>query len=216
MKGAVGSLNAAVAGSILLFEALAQRDPNAMPSLPSQDAAANEGPVTDPANAAATSIAAGSELAAEPQRKGRKGLSTQPLEPDETTASAPPTRSVSTKPATPKSAPKPRVQKSSSTEFATAATPSPATKPAIRKPTTAKATHSKTAAAKTAAAKTATSKAAAAQVPSADPEPATPPKPRKGKRPTSGRATPSEPDPGTADDDLLPTDGATSDRTPHA
>ena len=31
MKGAVGSLNAAVAGSILLFEALAQRDPNATP-----------------------------------------------------------------------------------------------------------------------------------------------------------------------------------------
>jgi 23S rRNA (guanosine2251-2'-O)-methyltransferase len=31
MKGAVGSLNAAVAGSILLFEALAQRDAGAMP-----------------------------------------------------------------------------------------------------------------------------------------------------------------------------------------
>ncbi len=31
MKGAVGSLNAAVAGSVLLFEALAQRDPNATP-----------------------------------------------------------------------------------------------------------------------------------------------------------------------------------------
>ena len=31
MKGVVGSLNAAVAGSILLFEALAQRDPNATP-----------------------------------------------------------------------------------------------------------------------------------------------------------------------------------------
>jgi 23S rRNA (guanosine2251-2'-O)-methyltransferase len=36
MKGAVGSLNAAVAGSILLFEALAQRDPNATPSVVSQ------------------------------------------------------------------------------------------------------------------------------------------------------------------------------------
>ena len=31
MKGAVGSLNAAVAGSVLLFEALAQRDPDATP-----------------------------------------------------------------------------------------------------------------------------------------------------------------------------------------
>jgi hypothetical protein len=32
MKGAVGSLNAAVAGSILLFEALAQREPAAAPA----------------------------------------------------------------------------------------------------------------------------------------------------------------------------------------
>ena len=32
MKGAVGSLNAAVAGSILLFEALGQRDPGARPA----------------------------------------------------------------------------------------------------------------------------------------------------------------------------------------
>ena len=28
MRGAVGSLNAAVAGSVLLFEAVAQRDPD--------------------------------------------------------------------------------------------------------------------------------------------------------------------------------------------
>lgn len=36
MRGAVGSLNAAVAGSILLFEALGQRDPDARPSGPAQ------------------------------------------------------------------------------------------------------------------------------------------------------------------------------------
>ena len=41
MKGAVGSLNAAVAGSILLFEALAQRDPNAMPTVAAQPDGAN-------------------------------------------------------------------------------------------------------------------------------------------------------------------------------
>ena len=29
MRGAIGSLNAAVAGSVLLFEAVAQRDPTA-------------------------------------------------------------------------------------------------------------------------------------------------------------------------------------------
>lgn len=34
MKGVVGSLNAAVAGSVLLFEALAQRDPTATPAVP--------------------------------------------------------------------------------------------------------------------------------------------------------------------------------------
>jgi 23S rRNA (guanosine2251-2'-O)-methyltransferase len=32
MKGSIGSLNAAVAGSILLFEALGQRDPGARPA----------------------------------------------------------------------------------------------------------------------------------------------------------------------------------------
>jgi len=31
MRGSIGSLNAAVAGSILLFEALGQRDPGARP-----------------------------------------------------------------------------------------------------------------------------------------------------------------------------------------
>ena len=80
MKGAVGSLNAAVAGSILLFEALAQRDPNAMPTVAPQlpDAAHDEGampaattvePATPPAKrrsartprAAATGSAAGAE-----------------------------------------------------------------------------------------------------------------------------------------------------------
>jgi 23S rRNA (guanosine2251-2'-O)-methyltransferase len=214
MKGAVGSLNAAVAGSILLFEALAQRDPNAMPSAQSQDAAGPEGTVTDPADATAGSTGtAGSEpLAAEPPRKARKGLSTQAAEPDGTTGSAVSTAAPSTKPAMPKSTPKPRVRKRSSTEGATAATPKPATKPASRKRTTAKATDSKTAAARSATSKAATSKAAAAKASSADPEPTSAPavrtEPRKGKRPASGGATPSEPEPGTADDDLLPTDGA--------
>lgn len=39
MKGVVGSLNAAVAGSVLLFEALAQRDPTATPAVPEPPAA---------------------------------------------------------------------------------------------------------------------------------------------------------------------------------
>lgn len=39
MRGAIGSLNAAVAGSVLLFEALGQRDPDARPASPPGTAA---------------------------------------------------------------------------------------------------------------------------------------------------------------------------------
>ena len=190
MKGAVGSLNAAVAGSILLFEALAQRDPNAMPSLPSSDVAGSEGPVTDSGDAIAPSVgAAGTEpTAAEPRRKARKGLSTQPPEPDEPPSTAASTETTPTKPAAPKSP----VRKRSSTEPATAATPKPATKLASPKATAKKATAPKTATARSATAKPAGSKSATS----------------KARKPTTGRATPLEPDPPTADDDLLPTDGA--------
>ena len=38
MRGAIGSLNAAVAGSVLLFEAVAQRDPDARSSPPNRTA----------------------------------------------------------------------------------------------------------------------------------------------------------------------------------
>lgn len=46
MRGAIGSLNAAVAGSVLLFEALGQRDPDARPA---SRATAGPGPVADSA-----------------------------------------------------------------------------------------------------------------------------------------------------------------------
>ena len=45
MRGAIGSLNAAVAGSVLLFEALGQRDPEARPARPPETAA---GPAPTP------------------------------------------------------------------------------------------------------------------------------------------------------------------------
>jgi len=45
MRGAIGSLNAAVAGSVLLFEALGQRDPEARPARPPEAAA---GPALTP------------------------------------------------------------------------------------------------------------------------------------------------------------------------
>jgi 23S rRNA (guanosine2251-2'-O)-methyltransferase len=219
MKGAVGSLNAAVAGSILLFEALAQRDPNATPSLPSPDAADPDGPGADSGDAAALPIGTpGSEPLAAPARKARKGLSTQPPEPDETAAAALSTGIPSTKPAAPTSAPKSHAPKRSATEPAPAGTQKPTAKRASPKPTTAKASPAKASPAKAASAKSAASKAAAspkaatAKSAPADPELATAsaatPRPRKLKAPTSDGATPPAPDPGTVDDDLLPTDGA--------
>jgi 23S rRNA (guanosine2251-2'-O)-methyltransferase len=105
MKGAVGSLNAAVAGSILLFEALAQRDPNATPRVaPSlaeggEDQPAEPATKRRPAKAAKVSPATATppstsvdqtEPAPEgesagpaestPKPRRRKGLSTEPAD----------------------------------------------------------------------------------------------------------------------------------------
>ncbi|HUP53871.1 MAG TPA: 23S rRNA (guanosine(2251)-2'-O)-methyltransferase RlmB, partial [Methylomirabilota bacterium] len=96
MKGVVGSLNAAVAGSILLFEALAQRDPNAAPRAPLE--------LPD---------------VAEPKPRQRKGLSTEPAEPDQTTAVAEP--EVADPAAAPAAGRKPRARKAAAPK-ATAAT----------------------------------------------------------------------------------------------
>ncbi len=64
MKGAVGSLNAAVAGSVLLFEALAQRDPApTVGSPPASDSRAHAPaePVEEPAEAAGAAVDATAE-----------------------------------------------------------------------------------------------------------------------------------------------------------
>ena len=112
MKGAVGSLNAAVAGSILLFEALEQRDPNATPRVLPSLASGSEGEPAEPATkrspgkapkarTATTESVVQTEPVPEPtaaapaettpKRKARKGLSTEPAVdlptiPDETAA----------------------------------------------------------------------------------------------------------------------------------
>jgi hypothetical protein len=52
MKGAVGSLNAAVAGSILLFEALAQRDGTSVAPRPQATETAAAAPPPEPPPAA--------------------------------------------------------------------------------------------------------------------------------------------------------------------
>jgi 23S rRNA (guanosine2251-2'-O)-methyltransferase len=162
MKGAVGSLNAAVAGSILLFEALAQRDPNATPRAP-LELGEPDSAVTEPAP--------------EPKPRVRKGLSTEPPEPDETAALAEPDAAdpdpaaVDVAPAEPAAAettiPKRRGRKGLSTEPAEpaatqpAATKRTATKPRATKPAATKPTATKPAATKPAATKPAATKPAA-------------------------------------------------------
>jgi 23S rRNA (guanosine2251-2'-O)-methyltransferase len=110
MRGAIDSLNAAVAGSILLFEALAQRDPagtsrpRTVERLPDlawrpEPEAASEGlegePTTGaqpsgPAEAAEPADAAGSEATATPRPRSRKRTAEAPAEPTvETPAKAP-------------------------------------------------------------------------------------------------------------------------------
>ncbi|MCI0583893.1 MAG: 23S rRNA (guanosine(2251)-2'-O)-methyltransferase RlmB [Chloroflexi bacterium] len=64
MRGAIGSLNAAVAGSVLLFEALGQREPDARPAAPATPAA--------PAQAAETTPAATTQAAPKRARPARR------------------------------------------------------------------------------------------------------------------------------------------------
>ncbi len=66
MKGNVGSLNAAVAGSILLFEALSQRDPDATPAL-------EEGAPEAPARPATRKRAAAPSVPAKPATRKAAG-----------------------------------------------------------------------------------------------------------------------------------------------
>jgi 23S rRNA (guanosine2251-2'-O)-methyltransferase len=77
MRGPVASLNAAVAGSILLYEALAQRDPTATPSIPAEpptepstgdDAEHAEGAAESPAPPEPVEAAVEAEAAVEGQQ----------------------------------------------------------------------------------------------------------------------------------------------------
>ncbi len=74
MRGAIGSLNAAVAGSVLLFEALGQREPEARPTGP---AAAGDSPGTPPAHqsSAAAPIESATSAASE-----RSAIADEPVD----------------------------------------------------------------------------------------------------------------------------------------
>jgi 23S rRNA (guanosine2251-2'-O)-methyltransferase len=79
MRGAIGSLNAAVAGSILLFSAVGQRDPSGEGSAPATRPATFDeiaGTTPDEAPGAAPGTPA------RPGRKPRKGLTTEPATPE--------------------------------------------------------------------------------------------------------------------------------------
>lgn len=82
MKGSVGSLNAAVAGSVLLFEALAQRDPDATPrdttpvTSTAREAGADPDAATDPEVASDSDTAASKstdDTTPEPATPGASG-----------------------------------------------------------------------------------------------------------------------------------------------
>jgi 23S rRNA (guanosine2251-2'-O)-methyltransferase len=62
MRGAIGSLNAAVAGSVLLYEAVAQRDPDGRRSMPTETSA----PITDAAATTPSEGATSAEVVPDP------------------------------------------------------------------------------------------------------------------------------------------------------
>ena len=83
MRGAIGSLNAAVAGSVLLFEALGQRDPEARPARP-PDAAA--GPAPTPKQSRVARRAGRHETLPEPSTEGSTDASSvEPASPEPVT-----------------------------------------------------------------------------------------------------------------------------------
>ena len=130
MRGAIGSLNAAVAGSILLFAAVAQRDPAgegaARPSPATFDDIAGLGPEAEEGSAATTALTPKS-----PRPKRAKGLSTQPE------SEAVVERSATPEPAEPEAAPAPRkTRKAKAPVEAVAVEPEPA--PPARKPRASK------------------------------------------------------------------------------
>jgi 23S rRNA (guanosine2251-2'-O)-methyltransferase len=170
MKGVVGSLNAAVAGSILLFEALAQRDPNAAPPAP------RERP--DEAGAAPEAVPG-------PRPRARKGLSTEPAEPEEASVIA----EAEPEPAGPKR----RARKGLSTEPSAAA--SDAIEPAKPAPEADEpAAHKR---------RTRTTSSAAV-----DTNTAIAPKPRPRKTAVAKPPKASKAAAPSVEDDLLPSDGA--------
>jgi 23S rRNA (guanosine2251-2'-O)-methyltransferase len=133
MKGAVGSLNAAVAGSILLFEALAQRDPNATPQVAPQ--------VAEGAYDAGSPMPAGTDETATPQGKRRAARKSKAVAEAEPASGATATAADDAEPPSAEIAkparPKPRRSKAGAAEPPTAEPPTaepPAAEPPAAEP----------------------------------------------------------------------------------
>jgi 23S rRNA (guanosine2251-2'-O)-methyltransferase len=94
MRGSIGSLNAAVAGSILLFEAVAQREPTTRPATPP--------PATAPAVDATEDVgAAGAQSIEEPEETNDATTTSESTTPSATPDVAPPRKTVRSKTAAP-------------------------------------------------------------------------------------------------------------------
>jgi tRNA(Leu) C34 or U34 (ribose-2'-O)-methylase TrmL len=94
MKGAVGSLNAAVAGSILLFEALAQRDLGTTVAPPPEDEAPADTPPPGPVETLTPAPESSAELESvqqpDPRPKAARATRRTKTEPPAVSASEPP------------------------------------------------------------------------------------------------------------------------------
>jgi 23S rRNA (guanosine2251-2'-O)-methyltransferase len=183
MRGAIGSLNASVAGSILLFEAVAQRDPDgtATAPRPSRVAAAKAG--KGAAVTAEPVPAAASEPLEPAVAKAPKGLTAEP-------------RAAGAAPANATTAAKATTAKA--TKKAATAKPATATKATATKATTAKGTTAKAVTAKASTTRATTAKDGEATTAKA----ATAEKAKAAAtaKPNAARA----PAPATTDEELLP------------
>jgi 23S rRNA (guanosine2251-2'-O)-methyltransferase len=93
MRGSIGSLNAAVAGSILLFEAVAQREPTSRPATAMPVAASDAGPTEDVGGRGAEPV---DEADGTTDAASSSESSTSPADADPTT---PPRKKVRSQPA---------------------------------------------------------------------------------------------------------------------
>ncbi len=195
MKGAVGSLNAAVAGSILLFEALAQRDPNATPRVVPQLGAGTDDPSAETASDPPGATAA--------KRRSTKVPKTTAA--DDADAPDAPNAPDADSTAEP-TAPKPRVRKGLSTEPPDEPAPAVAVEPAVAAALAApKRRTRKTPGPAVAAESAGAPGSAVAPEPAITPEPAVAAKPAAPKRRARKAASEADTAPPASDDDLLPT-----------